>query len=218
MSIANLATVTRSAVPTVIWAPILVGSAAVLSIAAWTRFTEPAHAGTGARLGTILLVTGLAFAIEDSAANTTAASPVPLRTRCFTRAALPVSLCTAAWLTAVALAPLSAQDNQVLGAELLALCFIGAGTGFTALRLGLARPGLIVGPVLFGLVILSSRLGHYPILPSDLASLDDPRVIERAYTRLALIAAVAGVAIAAATRDPIRRRPAVGARNPVVPG
>ena len=81
MTVANLGSITRSITSAITWVPILAGSATMLAIAAWARLTQPDHADTGARLGTILLVTGLAFASEVSAANTTSACPVAFRRR-----------------------------------------------------------------------------------------------------------------------------------------
>jgi hypothetical protein len=196
----------RSTAPALSWAPILVGSATLLAIAVWALLTGADHPLTALRLGTIVCVAGSAFAFDDPAANTTAPYPVSLRLRCASRAAIPATLGTATWLAAVALAPLTGHDVRVLATEALALAALAIAAALLALRTGSPRPGLIVGPLLFGFVLLSARLGSYAILPYDVAAQGTARPLETALAHLALIVVLAGLASLLATKDPVRQR------------
>ena len=200
--ISTLPALTRAAIPAVTWAPILAACASTTALAVWTRVDQPDHPVAALRLGALLLAIGLAFAVEDPAADVTAPSPVPFRMRCLARFVGPIVATTFVWLTAVVAAPIGAEQRQVLAADHLTVALIAAAVAVTAVRLGSTRPGLVAGPTIFALVLASSRLA---ILPGDLDVPDDVSPVQPAIVRSALIATIAGLALAGSTRDPARR-------------
>lgn len=200
--ISTLPALARAAIPAVTWTPILAACVSTTALAVWTQIDRPDHPIPFLRLGTLLLAIGLAFAIEDPAANVTAPSPVTFRMRCLARCLGPIAATTIVWFAAVVSAPISAQQGQILAADHLALSIIAAAVAVTAVRLGSNRPGLVAGPTIFALVLASSRLA---ILPGDLDVPDDVSRVHPATVRSALIATLAGVVLFGSTADPARR-------------
>lgn len=196
----------RVSVPATAWTPILAGSAGLLVVTTWARLTAHDHPLTATRPAILACVSGLAFAFEDPAAATTAPCPVPLRVRCASWVAVPLIVVSSIWCVSVVVAPLAGREIQLLAAETSALAALAAAVALVALRRGARRPGLVAGPLLFGLMLLSARLETRPLLPYDVAAHASADAVERAVTRSGLVTAFAAVTIFAATADPVSRR------------
>ncbi len=197
---------THATARSIVWQPILAGSAALIAVASWSRLTGADHPLTQLRVGALACVSGVAFVFDDASSVTAAPYPVALRARCASRAVLGLALAAAGWSIAAVIAPLSARDARLLATETIALAGLALAASLVALRRGSRRPGAVAGPMVFGLMLVSTRLGRYAVLPFDVATQVDSNPLARAAVRSLLITSLAVIAAIAATTDPATRR------------
>lgn len=198
--------VVRATVPAVAWRPVLAGSVALFFIAVWTRLVETDQPLNPMRFAALACVSGAAFTLEDPASPTPEPYPVPLRVRCAGRALLGLTPAAVAWTTSALVAPLRTSEIHLLTVEIVALAALATTTTLVALRCGAQRPGLVAGPVVFALVLLSARLGSHGLLPYDVALHADTSPLRNAITRCVFITTLAAITSTVATIDPARQR------------
>jgi hypothetical protein len=145
--------------------PLLVAGVAALGVVALIARQDTSGPGelvTALRMAAVLLGVGVAFALDDPAAPTTAATPTPLVLRWALRAALPLPPVAVLWAVAFAIADRPGLPVPALTLELVTVLALAhvlsaatqlltgapAGGGAAAgLLLGLAAASLVIDPL-----------------------------------------------------------------------
>ncbi len=151
-----------------------------------------------------LLALSAAFLLDDTAANTLAASPTSLAWRRSHRLAILAVLVGAPWTLAVLAVQSRGTDLPVAGLtlELVTLLAVGLATGASITRwTDVPEPGVLAAPLTVGTLLTASRL------PERWALLVPPGPSwGPAHERWALLLAAAVLALLWCNRDPARPR------------
>ena len=191
------------------WVPavaaVVVGSAVVAVL-------HDREAGAPLQAVSILLASAAAFALDDPATETLAASPTSLTRRRIARLSLAGPPLVAAWLALVAVqGPADWAEAWALAAMFAGLLGLSLSiSGIAARRSARGRGGIVAGPGLFILLVASTTIPRrWRPLPTG----DVPGGWPQIYLRWSAAAAIGLVVFLWSSRDPARRR-----TRPRVPG
>ena len=194
------------------WLPLLAG-AATAGVGMW--MIDPAGGEApllaALRLSAFLLAAGGAFALDDPAADTLAASPTRLRARRVHRLVLLGTVWGALWAVALAAAEavsatgaLPVAVTTIEAAGMLALALAAAAVAMPHVAEG--RGGVVAGPALT-VAMLGALLAqyHYPRWATLFAFSSSQQEWQAARARWVVLLAAAVMALACASLDPARR-------------
>ena len=198
LSVSDRTAYTARAIP---WLP------AVVAVVVGTAVVAVLHdreAGAPLQAVSILLASAAAFALDDPATETLAASPTSLTRRRIARVSLAGPPVVAAWLALVAVqGPESWAEAWALAAMFAGLLGLSLSiAGIAARRSARGRGGIVAGPGLFVLVVASATIPRsWRPLPTG----DVPGGWPQIYLRWSAAAAIGLVVFLWSSRDPARR-------------
>jgi hypothetical protein len=137
------------------WLPPAASGLLAVAVATLPRGTPPT---LRLELAAIALAMGASFALDDDAAVSVEASPVPLALRNAVRAGFAIPIPATIWLTLLLVTP--EADACTLTVELGGLLAAALALGAAGRRLG-ADGGLVAAPALLGLVATSSLVSWH---------------------------------------------------------
>jgi hypothetical protein len=188
----------RLSIRTMTWVPLVI--AAVVSSAVVAVRSSGSAAGP-MQFAAVLLASASGFALDDPAAEIIAASPTSLLRRRASRVCLMLLPAIGVWLVLLAVqGTASPNETTALAAMfsgLLGLAFGAAGV--VARREPGVRAGIVVGPALFALVILSTL---FPPRFRPLPIGDVPGGWTPIFLRWVAAALLGAIVFLASSRDP----------------